>query len=101
MDEQRYPSLLPAPPEPPRSFYGLGRAGAAALLAIGLVTGGGICGFIMASAAPTQSPATLGAPGTYAITLSADTEAGADAESDARTGSGCHHDHAATEGALY
>ena len=97
MDESRYPSLLPSPPEPPRSFHGLGRAGAAALLAIGLVTGGGIGGFMMASAAPTRSPATLGAPATYAITLSANT----DHESDASNRGGCDHDHADPEAALY
>lgn len=93
VDEPPFPSSLPLLPEPPRSFHGLGRAGVVALLAIGLVSGGGIGGFMMVSATPASSPARLAVPSTYAITLSTTTPRCAR--------DGAAPDGAAPEGPLY
>ncbi|MEA2647015.1 MAG: hypothetical protein QOE92_2098 [Chloroflexota bacterium] len=110
MDDRHRPATLPLAVEPPRSFRGLGRAGAASLLAIGLVTGGGVGGYIVATAATVATPAALAAPTTYATMLSApDTPAAGDAAPAAADApgaegappDGCDHDGAVTQAALY
>jgi hypothetical protein len=64
-----------APPPPPvdppvaRSrFGGLGRTRAAVLLTAGLILGGGIGGYVIASAATTPSPSTSPSPGSGSST---------------------------------
>ena len=59
-----FDGIPPSPPpvDEPRTFGGLGKARAAILLAAGLILGGGIGGFVIASAATSPSPSATSSP---------------------------------------
>ncbi|TME46952.1 MAG: hypothetical protein E6I55_06690 [Chloroflexi bacterium] len=63
------PPPLDPPVDAPRRLGGLGRTRAVILLAGGLILGGGIGGYVIASAATTPSPSASPSPGSGSSTM--------------------------------